>query len=84
MGDRKPSVYEQNETLRDRSYSVADQVASQDSWIEKTLKPKKVSARYPIKGKPLLFATCGFGSLGDALFGYNSGTFSEWPLEIFC
>ncbi|GAM90449.1 hypothetical protein ANO11243_084920 [Dothideomycetidae sp. 11243] len=25
---------------------------------------------------PLLFATCGFGSLGDALFGYNSGIMS--------
>lgn len=44
------------------------------SWFEKALKPKKINARYPIKGAPLLFATCGFGSLGDALFGYNSGT----------
>ena len=44
------------------------------SWIERKLKPKKITARYPIKGKALLFATCGFGSLGDALFGYNSGT----------
>lgn len=43
------------------------------SWLERKLKPKKINARYPIKGKGLLFATCGFGSLGDALFGYNSG-----------
>ena len=43
------------------------------SWLERKLRPTKINARYPIKGKALLFATCGFGSLGDALFGYNSG-----------
>lgn len=47
------------------------------SWLERKLRPSKVSARYPIKGKALLFATCGFGSLGDALFGYNSGEWQE-------
>ena len=47
----------------------------ESSWLERKLRSSKVSARYPIKGKSLLFATCGFGSLGDALFGYNSG---EW------
>ncbi|KAI7774762.1 MFS sugar transporter [Diaporthe eres] len=47
-----------------------------ENWFQKTLKPKKINARYPIKGSPLLFATCGFGSLGDALFGYNSGIMS--------
>ncbi|XWX02070.1 hypothetical protein V2A60_010102 [Cordyceps javanica] len=46
------------------------------SWLEKALKPTKISTRYPIKGRPLLFATCAFGSLGDALFGYNSGIMS--------
>jgi hypothetical protein len=45
------------------------------NWFQKTLKPKRINARYPFKGAPLLYATCGFGSLGDALFGYNSGTF---------
>ena len=50
-----------------------NQPKSIGSWLERRLKPKKINARYPIKGKPLLFATCGFGSLGDALFGYNSG-----------
>lgn len=45
----------------------------EQSWLEKKIKPKKINARYPIKGKPLLFMTCAFGSLGDALFGYNSG-----------
>lgn len=42
-------------------------------WLEKKIKPTKINARYPIKGSALLYATCGFGSLGDALFGYNSG-----------
>ncbi|KAI5274266.1 general substrate transporter [Aureobasidium subglaciale] len=41
-------------------------------WLEQKLKPKTVNARYPVKGAALLYATCGFGSLGDALFGYNS------------
>lgn len=54
-------------------YSDRSQPAVEGSWLERKLRPNKVSARYPIKGKALLFATCGFGSLGDALFGYNSG-----------
>lgn len=54
-------------------YSGTQPPVAQGSWLERKLRPKKVSARYPIKGKALLFATCGFGSLGDALFGYNSG-----------
>jgi hypothetical protein len=57
-------------------YSNATPPAVQGSWLERKLRPTKVSARYPIKGKALLFATCGFGSLGDALFGYNSGIMS--------
>lgn len=57
-------------------YSNDTSPAVQGSWLEKKLRPSKVSARYPIKGKALLFATCGFGSLGDALFGYNSGIMS--------
>jgi len=42
-------------------------------WLERKIKPKKITARYPFKGKALLYMTCAFGSLGDALFGYNSG-----------
>ncbi|RDW74211.1 elf1-domain-containing protein [Coleophoma crateriformis] len=45
-------------------------------WLERKLKPTTVSARYPFKGKALLYTTCAFGSLGDALFGYNSGIMS--------
>jgi hypothetical protein len=65
---------EHEAAIQRRSRAVAEQLAEQESWLEKTLKPRKVSARYPFKGKPLLYATCAFGSLGDALFGYNSGT----------
>lgn len=73
MASRRSSAVEHNLSIRERSNSVAQQVEEQQSWLEKVLKPKKITARYPIKGKALLFATCGFGSLGDALFGYNSG-----------
>ena len=47
-------------------------------WIERTLKPKSYTPRYPkwMVGKSLLWATCFFGSLGDALFGYDQGIMS--------
>ncbi|GAB7364595.1 hypothetical protein MBLNU230_g5401t1 [Neophaeotheca triangularis] len=57
-------------------YSNDNRAPPPSGWIQRNLTPKKISARYPIKGKALLFATCGFGSLGDALFGYNSGIMS--------
>ncbi|KAJ9647013.1 hypothetical protein H2199_001999 [Coniosporium tulheliwenetii] len=76
MNHRRPSAVEYNSAIRERSHSVAALVKEQESWLERTLKPKKVTARYPIKGAALLFATCAFGSLGDALFGYNSGILS--------
>lgn len=60
--------------IQQRTSQIAEKVAAEQSWLETRLKPKKITARYPIKGKALLFSTCGFGSLGDALFGYNSGT----------
>ncbi|KAJ5405016.1 hypothetical protein N7465_006300 [Penicillium sp. CMV-2018d] len=73
-----------NGTLRERSLAVAAQVEEQQTWLERKLKPKKISARYPFKGTALLYATCAFGSLGDALFGYNSGIMSGLLVnEIF-
>ena len=45
----------------------------QPGWLERQIKPKKISARYPFKGKVLLYTTCAFGSLGDGLHGYDSG-----------
>jgi hypothetical protein len=74
MAVRRTSAAERNASLRDQSLAVTSQVKAQDSWLERTLKPKKVTARYPFKGTALLYTTCGFGSLGDALFGYNSGS----------
>ena len=75
MAARNNSVASQSANIRQRANQVATQVESEQGWLESKLKPKKIAARYPIKGKALLFATCGFGSLGDALFGYNSGKF---------
>jgi hypothetical protein len=67
------AVATRNARLRQRTDLVHAQQDAEGSWLEKKLKPSKVTARYPFKGSPLLYATCGFGSLGDALFGYNSG-----------
>ena len=50
-------------------------------WLEKKIKPTKINARYPIKGSALWYATCELGSLGDALFGYNSGEWYNLPLS---
>ncbi|KAH7084551.1 general substrate transporter [Paraphoma chrysanthemicola] len=76
MASRSNSVAVQNANIRQRADQVAAQVEAESTWIEKKLKPSKIAARYPIKGAALLYATCGFGSLGDALFGYNSGIMS--------
>lgn len=73
MATRNNSVASQSANIQQRANQIAGQVAAEQGWFETLLKPKKITARYPIKGKALLFATCGFGSLGDALFGYNSG-----------
>lgn len=75
---RQPSIA--TERNAEILYSDSSPPAIEGSWLERKLRPKKVSARYPIKGKALLFATCGFGSLGDALFGYNSGERTSTPV----
>jgi len=74
MAARSNSVASQSANIQHRANQIATQVESEQGWLESKLKPRSITARYPIKGKALLFATCGFGSLGDALFGYNSGT----------
>ncbi|CAN9085608.1 unnamed protein product [Alternaria alternata] len=76
MATRSSSVASRSANIQQRASQIAGQVAAEQGWLESKLKPKKITARYPIKGKALLFATCGFGSLGDALFGYNSGIMS--------
>lgn len=77
MSSKGTSVLrERNAATKKRSYAAAMPEPAQMGWLEKKIKPTKISARYPVKGTPLLYATCAFGSLGDALFGYNSGTIS--------
>ncbi|KAB8076114.1 putative MFS sugar transporter [Aspergillus leporis] len=76
MTIKKTSALAHNAAINERAQAVAAQVTEQQGWLEKKLKPKKITARYPFKGSPLLYATCAFGSLGDALFGYNSGIMS--------
>jgi hypothetical protein len=67
---------ERNAATKERSQAAAMPQVAQMGWLEKKIKPTKISARYPVKGTLLLYATCAFGSLGDALFGYNSGMIS--------
>jgi hypothetical protein len=73
MAARNKLIASQSANIQQRASQIIDQVAAEQGWLESKFKPKKITARIPIKGKVLLFATCGFGSLGDALFGYNSG-----------
>ncbi|KUI68060.1 High-affinity glucose transporter [Cytospora mali] len=73
---RHVSTTDQNVVLRQRTDRITSQLEAEDSWLERNLRPKKITARYPFKGPLLLYATCGLGSLGDALFGYNSGIMS--------
>jgi hypothetical protein len=58
--------------------SLPAEATALTSWLERKLKPTKYTPRYPFVGKPLLWMTCAFGSLGDALFGYDSGKIKHW------
>ena len=55
-------------------------ITSESPWLDRKLKPRTYKARYLFVGKPLLWMTCFFGSLGDALFGYDQGT-SHFSIE---
>lgn len=68
-----PVLQKRNVSTEEQSHAATMTQVAEMGWLEKKIKPTKISARYPIKGAPLLYATCAFGSLGDALFGYNSG-----------
>ncbi|KAH8204156.1 hypothetical protein TruAng_001708 [Truncatella angustata] len=56
--------------------TTSDAPVGKVSWLESKLKPKIIHHRYPFRGKALLWMTCAFGSLGDALFGYDQGIVS--------
>ncbi len=83
MAARNNSVASQSANIHQRANEISRQVQAEQGWLESKLKPTKINARYPVKGNPLLFATCGFGSLGDALFGYNSGELSRNTKVLF-
>ena len=69
---------EHQDVVHGRNNSVLENVGQESvavktsSW-ETCLKPTEINSRYPFVGKPLLWMTCAFGSLGDALFGYDQG-----------
>lgn len=56
--------------------------SSPTTWLEKKRRPKKINARYPFKVKPLIYATCAFSNLGNALFGYNSGESTKQKIRV--
>ncbi|KAH7033994.1 general substrate transporter [Macrophomina phaseolina] len=53
--------------------AAGPETESAPSWLERALKRKSYTPRYFFVGKPLLWMTCAFGSIGDALFGYDQG-----------
>jgi hypothetical protein len=71
MADPQDAVERSNSIAMEQI--VPSELTGQGNWFERKLKPTKYTPRYPFVGKPLLWMTCGFGSLGDALFGYDSG-----------
>lgn len=76
MTSKTTSVAARNAAIREGFSVMLAQGVAQQTWLERKIKPAKEPARYPVRGAPLLYATCAFGSLGDELFGYNSGTAS--------
>ena len=60
--------------VQDNSIQNFSPITKDTSWLERKLKRTTYKTRYLFVGKPLLWMTCFFGSLGDALFGYDQGT----------
>lgn len=55
--------------------------------LERAIRTTKYTPRYPqfMVGKPLLWATCFFGSLGDSLFGYDQGeSYPQKAVDSIC
>lgn len=46
-----------------------------NTWLDRKLKPTTYKTYYPFVGKPLLYLTSIFVSLGDGLFGYDQGLY---------
>jgi hypothetical protein len=81
-GDRRSVVEYRNSVALTTDHSEA--LRTNATWLERTLKPKKYTPRYPFVGKPLLWMTCAFGSLGDALFGYDQGKNPLSTCDMHC
>ncbi len=73
MAKEEDSAVSQHESVSS-SDNIAAMPQSQN-FVERALRPTVYVPRYPkwMVGNPLLWATCFFGSLGDALFGYDQG-----------
>lgn len=71
----KSSEHETMASLSDNQRPIEFPSATKLTFLERALKPTVYIPRYPkwMIGKRLLWATCLFGSLGDALFGYDQG-----------
>lgn len=71
----KSSEHESMTSLSDNQQPIDLSPPTNLTFLERALKPTVYIPRYPkwMVGKPLLWTTCLFGSLGDALFGYDQG-----------
>jgi hypothetical protein len=69
------SEHESMASLGDNQQPIGPSPPTNLTFLERALKPTVYIPRYPkwMVGKRLLWATCLFGSLGDALFGYDQG-----------
>ncbi|KFZ10148.1 hypothetical protein V501_05333 [Pseudogymnoascus sp. VKM F-4519 (FW-2642)] len=72
------SEHESMASLSDNQRPIEFPSPTKLTFLERALKPTVYIPRYPkwMVGKRLLWATCLFGSLGDALFGYDQGIMS--------
>ena len=62
-----------NEIIEDSSIQNFPSTNKDSTFLERNLRRSTYKTRYLFVGKPLLWMTCFFGSLGDALFGYDQG-----------
>lgn len=69
------SEHESIASLSDNQQPIGFSPRTNPTLLERALKPTVYIPRYPkwMVSKRLLWATCLFGSLGDALFGYDQG-----------
>lgn len=63
---------------------ISSDVRQHYSIVEKMFATKTYTARYPnwMVGRKLLWMTSIFGSLGDALFGYDQGMSRDYGVPL--